>query len=428
MKRVAIFMAGAAALVAVLPSAVASAATVVVTDNARTAGVYDGQVRPTWSACELPNGLLYVGYHQKSSRLYQPRGDGTYANVTPAGAWPLVAGSVAPDRHGCAWADFNLDGIQDMANSTGRNQSNFVKPTNRDNELWLGQPNGTYLERGTESGIADPCTRGRHMATADWTNAAGLPIPDGLPDLFIGAATGRNVNDPCDSMVGSEQPHLFANQGLNPATGQWLGFKLVQALGNDDPGQRCAEAADFTGDSKPDLLGCRLKGETPELWVGGGTKPLTLRTSSASGLTSAVADATPYDVDGDGDLDIVQVRKTSCGYQLNDGTGRFGTYRSVMTLSSEGRSVAIGDTGAGLTMYCMTQNGAVSNPTDYVAVQSGTTWTRYAVPNTTGIADEVYAIHPFGPTGQVEFLVLNGGDGGEAGVGGPVQLISVGTS
>jgi hypothetical protein len=424
MRRTDVALAGAAllvVLVAPLQQQADAAGTVTVTDRVSAAGL-STVMKPSWSACETPGGLLYVGFHQKSSALYQANGNGAYTTVPIGNAWPLATPSTVVDRHGCAWADFDGDGDLDMANSAGRNQSNFVKPSNRDNELYLRQANGTYVDVGTQMGVGDPCTRGRHMTAADYTG-------DGRPDFFVGAAIPRNDSrDPCNSQPHSEEPHLFVNRGDQNGDGTWDGFTLHQSFGNDDPGQRCAESFDADGDGDIDILGCRLKSKPPEIWANNGTGTFTLRSGTASGLTSAVSDAIPYDMDSDGDLDIVEVRKSTCGWQPNDGTGRFGAYRTTTTFSSgEGRSVAVGVTGAGLTVYCQVQASS-SNPTDYVSVLSGTTWTRYAVPNTVGLADEVYAVHPSGPTGPVEFLVLNGGNGGESGSGGFLQLIRVTSS
>ncbi len=322
-----------------------------------------------------PGGLLYVGNHQKSSRLYQSNLAGTYTRLPNNGAWPLATPSTVTDRHGCAWADFDHNGLMDMANSAGRNQSNFVKPTTRDNELWLQTSLNHFTEVGTQVGIADPCGRGRHEAAADFNG-------DGWADLVVGNAIPRNVTDPCSNPANgypSKNPKIYYNLG-DPEGNGWNGFaKGIDLANADDPGQRCMEAVDLNRDGHMDLVACRLKNKPPEAFMNDGTGKLVLRSGTLSGLTSAVSDAAPYDIDGDGDLDLAQIRKTSCGYQLNDGTGRFGTYRSVLTFSNEGRAVAIGQTQAGLAIYCQVQADH-SNPTDYVGVLSGTTWAKYPVP------------------------------------------------
>ncbi|MFZ0324241.1 MAG: hypothetical protein WAN48_08945, partial [Actinomycetes bacterium] len=255
-RRVGLLIAAAlAALVALWgagglqPAGAATAPTLI--DRALAAGVY--QINQTWSACETPGGMLYVGNHAKGSVLYSSNGAGLYTRIT-TNAWPTVSPKVAPDRHDCAWADVDHNGLLDMANSTGRNLSNFVKPAWRDGELWLQTSFGQFTDVGTNVGIADPCGRGRREAFFDVNK-------DGWADLFVGNEIGRPVTDPCDDPANgypSENPKLYLNRGADAVTGKWLGFRLAQDFGVDDPGQHCAESIDANGDTWPDLLACRL--------------------------------------------------------------------------------------------------------------------------------------------------------------------------
>ncbi|HSS68625.1 MAG TPA: VCBS repeat-containing protein [Nocardioidaceae bacterium] len=402
---------------ATLATSPAAAVQVIVTDVAKQAGVFESN--KSWSACESGD-LLYVGGHQLSSHLYQSNGAGLYESLPLNGAWPLKTPSARADRHGCAWADFDLNGLADMYNTTGRNESNFVKPDGRDNELWLQTVPGLFTDVGTALGLGDPCTRGRHAAAGDLDG-------DGWADIVEGVAIGRDdPSDPCNIPANgypSENPKVYLNLGADPS-GQWQGFAAGQDLAtDDDPGQRGVELFDVDRDGDLDILGIRLKSKTPVVYVNDGSAGFTAERKTDNGLTTAVSDASRYDVDGDGDLDLVEARKTSCGWQPADGFGRYGKYKAIVTFSGEGRSVAIGRTAAGLAVYCQVQADS-GNPTDYVGVLSGTTWAKYTAPAAAGLADEVYAIHP-DSSGNVQFLVLNGGNGGEAGVGGPVQLVKV---
>ena len=82
------------------------------TDVAKQAGVFESN--KSWTACESGD-LLYVGNHQVSSHLYRSNGTGTYQSRPLNGAWPLKTPSTRADRHGCAWADVDHNGLADMS-------------------------------------------------------------------------------------------------------------------------------------------------------------------------------------------------------------------------------------------------------------------------------------------------------------------------
>ena len=417
---VAVVAVGAVAAMAAAGTMTAHAATAV-TDHATEAGVYENS--KSWAAHEFDNEGdgdldIVINDHQKGTTFYENDGAGHYikhAGVFPGN--PPVSPSRVPDRHDCAPADVDLNGLTDFYCSAGRNQSNFVKPDYRDNELWMQVTPWTFTEVGTEMGIGDKCGRGRHVAWFD------LAPQDGYPDLVFGNGIERNdPTDPCNVAANNypnEYGKVYRNLGVDE-NGMLLGFALVQDFGYDDPGQRAVEPTDCDQDGDDDIAAARLKNKTPRLYINGDDK---LALSTTSGLTTATADVMPFDVDGDGREDLVQTSRTKVFWQQNLGGCRYGTARTIAgDMAGEWRSVAVGLTPAGVTVYALaTADG--SNPDDYVFTLSGTVWTGTKAPTVPGLGDEAIAVHP--TNGDTEFLVLNGGNGGEAGIGGPTQLIAV---
>ena len=140
---------------------------------------------------------VLIGYHAQGATLWRNNG-GTFEKASPS-AWPP-----RPDRHNCAWGDVNQDGRLDVYCTVGRLKNNYVKVAPRpDNELWIQQEDGSFVDVGTDWGLGDPFGRGRATTFVD---ANG----DAFPDLYIGNALPRDT-DP-DGGVGGENK-LFLNAG-----------------------------------------------------------------------------------------------------------------------------------------------------------------------------------------------------------------------
>ena len=61
------------------------------------------------------------------------------------------------DRHGCAVADFNGDGLLDIYMSLGACQGKCTT----EKELWIQRPDHTFVNEAKQWGISDPDARGR---------------------------------------------------------------------------------------------------------------------------------------------------------------------------------------------------------------------------------------------------------------------------
>lgn len=367
---------------------------------------------------------VWIGYHQAGvvkgtqggGRLWRNNGDGTYTWVA-RNAWPRIKpNGKQPDRHDCTFADFDHNGLVDSYCSAGRNESNLVK-FGMENELWLQDSVGTFTEHGVAWGVGDVCGRGRFVTTLD---ANG----DGWADIFLGNETGRNVTDACDN-PNNGYPNEEAKLFLNNANGTGFTYAPQFIRFGAGPGQRCAEAFDYDGDGWDDLIACRLKGQAPLLYHNNQGTGFTLLSGTASGLTTAVADAVVADMNRDGRPDLVFAAKAVFSYQLNTGGGArwFAAPVTIRSFSlGEGRSVAVGDAdGDGdLDVYGMVGNGSsAGNPNDFLLLNNGLLgFTSLVPPAATGEADEVISLTPAAGS-RARFLSLNGGGK----TGGPIQLM-----
>lgn len=73
-----------------------------------------------------------------------------------------------PDRHSCAWGNANADPRPDLYCSLGGRRG---QTTGKSNELWIQQPDGGFVQRAEEFGVADPLGRGRDVTFLDVDNA-----------------------------------------------------------------------------------------------------------------------------------------------------------------------------------------------------------------------------------------------------------------
>jgi hypothetical protein len=356
---------------------------------------------------------IWIGHHGRPSKLWKNRGDGTYRRVAKA-AWPtFTRRSGKIDRHDCAWADVDRNGLLDAYCSTGRMLANVVKGA-RGNELWLQRRPGKFREVGARWGVRDVCARGRHIAFFD---ANG----DRYPDIFLGNDVPRaDPDDPCNA-AGNRLPNERSKVFLNA---RGTGFRYVRG-GWSLPagaGTLCAIRLDFDRDGWDDVLACGGFDEAPRLYRnrrGRGFADVSARNR----LRHPVTGATVSDLDRDGDVDVVTASPEGFAYYPNLGR-RLGARRWVGRVATgEGHKVAVADVDrdGDQDVYGLVKQGRRDNPDDAVWINRRQTFTPIPVPSAAGVGGDVVALSPRAGR-RPGFLVLNGYGPFD---NGPVQFIQV---
>jgi enediyne biosynthesis protein E4 len=193
--------------------------------------------------------------------------------------------------YGCAWADYNGDGLQDLFvtnNNSNQGKNNF---------LYLNDGDGTFTKVVdgpvvTDGGSSYGCTWG------DFDN-------NGFPDLFV-----ANYN---------ESNFLYANNGDSTFT------KVTQGRIVSDGGRSTGSAwADYDNDGWLDLYVCN-RDEANFLYHNNGDGTFTRIPTGA--IATDVANSSgcawgDYDNDGRLDLVVANVQSPNCLYH-NDGGGNF---------------------------------------------------------------------------------------------------------
>ena len=433
-----------ALVVAVGVIAPVSAASPNLVNRATEAGVSLGST-PSWDVCVSDfngdgNTDFHASLHMKNpGALFRNNNDGTFTrtavsmpdplnNISPRPT-PGFASNSFVDRHACAWADVDGNGLQDMYSAAGRWASNKYKDASIDNELWLQTSPGVFKDFATVSGVGEPCTRGRHVVFADYSL-------DGRPDLFLGAQLERSDSgDRCNTETGpngypyNEQSKVFVNRG-DDANGNWLGFRTAPEFNVSvaSVGNRIALNWDENRDGRPDLLAQTFFNKVPLLYrhTGSGFQEVS---KLATVKLPVMNGAKVGDITGDGIDDLVFADSSGFAYRRGTATGiSLTTVRlgSNVASNADGWSVALGDAnGDGkVDVYGLTNaaTAGAANPDDilYVANATGTAFTPHVVPSATGDANDVETVTV---NGLAQFVVVNGGNG-EKETPGPVQLIA----
>lgn len=161
---------------------------------------------------------------------HKPHPEGLYLN---RGAdFERLDFGYSADRHHCTPGDVNQDGREDIYCTVGARRG----AGQGNNNLFVQQEDGSFLDRAESYGVQDPFGRGRW---AVFLNANG----DVYPDLFVTNTPGRSDGETSAS-------HLYINEaGKRLRSAEEYGVDNLKA-------SRCLIAEDINSDGFDDLLIC----------------------------------------------------------------------------------------------------------------------------------------------------------------------------
>jgi hypothetical protein len=346
---------------------------------------------------------LLISHHGHPAELFMNhhRGDEPHGLVSTATFVDSI--HQRPDRHGCAIADVNLDGLDDVFCAKGARSGTAQKW----NELWIQGPAHTWSDAAASFGVEDVWGRGRFPAFIDLNH-------DAYPDLFIGNDMPR------------QDERRTPNRTYINVQGQR--FEQVRMGVTREIGDTCTVTADLDDDGRMDLLICGRR----QLFVFRRSKHEFRDVRERVGLPIVRSTAAAFgDLDSDGDLDLVTstVHRLQVRLQRRDHT--FGPVAARTTLQ-HGHGLALGDPDGDRDLDIFVVEGCVAaeNQPDWLLVNDGTGRRfdlRSAERIDSGCGDTAVAID-VDRDGMDEFVVLNGGGKDQPlDLDGPTQVLTLGT-
>jgi hypothetical protein len=304
-----------------------------------------------------------------------------------------------PDRQGCAWGDVNRDGRADLYCTKG-SRGGTVKKWN---ELWIQQPDGTFVDRAHSYGVEDIWGRGRRAAFLDLNH-------DRYPDLFVGNTTPRRDGRPSPNRT-------FINV-------DGTSFRQVRLGVTREVGGRCVQVVDVNHDGWDDLLVCGI--DDVKLYIRRPGGRFVDRGDRFNVPSTRAVSALVRDVNRDHRGDLIVERRNSLTVQLGLRGGRFGPVVLNERLRN-GAGVALGniDGRPGKDVLIVQRCGHGLNLDDILLLNGGNgrTWTQKPIPTGVPGCGRDGATIDFDRDGMADFAVINGGGWLNPG---PDQLLTMG--
>jgi hypothetical protein len=358
-------------------------------DRAVSAGIYEWGDSESAPVADINgDGLsdFFFSRHKQLPVLYENQG-GRFTATTDM--WART------DRHDCAWADVNVDGHLDLYCSTGAEQGSG---TNQ-NELWIQQGDGSFVEQAVVWGVTDPYGRGRRVTFLDVNH-------DPYPDLYVTNQSGRT-----DGRISANR--LFVNEAGSS-------FRGVPQYGIDLElgGGRCAEPVDYDADGWQDIFVCG--GNLVKLFRNlGGTGFVDV--TASVGLKGKALGVGARDLDGDLDIDLILVRQKSVQVRLFNGSKYAAPFFSRAL--TKGAGLGVGDVNADgrLDIYVVQACNNGKNVPDMMLIGHRTGgFVEMSIPQAPDGCGWTATPIDFDVNGTTDFIVLNAAFSAD----GPIQLIS----
>lgn len=393
-------------LIAISTLGVASAATIPAVDVVSQAGL--AQVTTSWGSWPYDydhDGWtdVLVGRHAGGvMQIYH--NDQGHFSLVPHPEFKLN------DKHGCAWGDVNNDGLVDIYCLLGADKGTGAK----NNELWMQQPDGSFVNMGKLAGVGDLYGRGRRPVMADFNH-------DGWLDIYVS-------NDYPRSDAFKSPNRLFMNLGVGTFRDA-VEYGLDKEIGGD-----CTQAVDYNHDGWMDIFVCSHSGVKLYRNNAGSSFTDVSASMNLTNNTTRWTGAYLADFNNDGRIDLVETNRTWMQIRLQTTAGKFNLTPIAGQMITRGFRVGVGDyNGDGWQDVYEVQDtdGSVPNVPDVLWQNNGagTGFEPVALPQADTGSGESVTPFDYNNDGKTDFLVMNGYvTTGPAPVAGPIQLITQGPS
>jgi hypothetical protein len=325
--------------------------------------------------------------HVHGGRLYRNNRQGTF---TLARTFPTT------DRHDCAWGNPNGDTRPDMYCTLGGDKGTA---TDKRNELWIQQADGSFVDRAADYGVTDRYGRGRRTTFFDVDR-------DGDHDLYVGNAYPRQ-----DGIASPNR--FFRHNGATLVEAPQYGLTA-------EVGGNCVQDVDYDDDGWPDMLVCGQNGGANLTLYRNINGTSFADVSDSVGISGHSPSAFIADMNRDGRKDLVRMYPQSVKVQLQNASRRFDAPIKVKGFSSQGRELAVADADADGDLDIYALRGARGQDFLLLNRGAGTSFKSLAVPNPSSGAGDTVEPMDYDRDGRWEFFVMNGANG----VLGPQQLIA----